>query len=82
MNIQEFIAAALEEDIKGGDHSTLACIAPDVPGKAVLKIKEDGIIAGMDLAQRIFRHLQPDAQFVLLKKDGDRVTKGETAFTV
>jgi nicotinate-nucleotide pyrophosphorylase (carboxylating) len=82
VNIQEFIAAALEEDIKGGDHSTLACIAPDVPGKAVLKIKEDGIIAGIDLAQRIFRHLQPDAQFVLLKKDGDRVTKGETAFTV
>lgn len=82
MNYQEFIAAALEEDIKGGDHSTLACIAPDVPGKAVLNIKEDGIIAGIDLAQRIFRHLEPDAQFVLLKKDGDRVTKGETAFTV
>lgn len=82
MNYQEFIAAALEEDIKGGDHSTLACIAPDVQGKAVLKIKEDGIIAGIDLAQRIFRHLEPDAQFVLLKKDGDQVTKGETAFTV
>ena len=82
MNIQEFIAAALAEDIKSGDHSTLACIAPDAMGKAVLKIKEDGIIAGIDLAQKIFRHLEPEAQFVLFKKDGDRVSNGETAFTV
>lgn len=82
MNIQEFIAAALAEDIKSGDHSTLACIAPDTMGKAVLKIKEDGIIAGIDLAQKIFRHLEPGAQFVIFKKDGDKVTNGETAFTV
>lgn len=82
MNIKEFIQAALAEDIKDGDHSTLACIANDTDGKAVLKIKEDGIIAGVDLAQKIFRHLEPTAQFVLYKKDGDAVTKGETAFTV
>lgn len=82
MNLNEFIEAALKEDIRDGDHSTLACIPPDANGKAVLKIKEDGIIAGVDLAQKIFRHVEPAAQFVLYKKDGDKVTKGETAFTV
>lgn len=82
VNLNEFIEAALREDIRDGDHSTLACIPPDANGKAVLKIKEDGIIAGVDLAQKIFRHIEPGAQFVLYKKDGDKVTKGETAFTV
>jgi len=82
VNTLEFIGAALLEDIKDGDHSTLACIAPDAMGKAVLKIKEDGIIAGLDLAQKIFTYIEPDAQFVLFKKDGDRVMNGETAFTV
>lgn len=82
VNTLEFIGAALLEDIKDGDHSTLACIAPDATGKAVLKIKEDGIIAGIDLAQKIFTYLEPDAQFVLYKKDGDKVKNGETAFTV
>jgi len=82
VNTLEFIGAALLEDIKDGDHSTLACISPDATGKAVLKIKEDGILAGVDLAQKIFAYLEPTAQFVIYKKDGDRVTKGEEAFTV
>lgn len=82
MNHNEFIGAALQEDIRGGDHSTLACIAPDAEGKAILKIKEDGIIAGVELAQKIFRYLEPGAQFLILKKDGDKVTNGEIAFEV
>lgn len=82
MNLKEFLDAAFQEDIKDGDHSTLACIHGDANGKAVLKIKEDGIIAGIDLAQKIFRHIEPNAQFVVFKKDGDAVKTGETAFTV
>lgn len=82
MNNNEFIAAALQEDIREGDHSTLACIAADATGKAVLKIKEDGIIAGIELAQQIFRYLEPGAQFTVYKKDGERVTNGELAFEV
>ncbi len=82
MNNNEFIAAALQEDIREGDHSTLACIAADATGKAVLRIKEDGIIAGIELAQQIFRYLEPAAQFTLYKKDGDSVTNGEVAFEV
>jgi len=79
---KEFIIAALEEDIKKGDYSTLASIEPLTKGKAVLKIKEDGVIAGLNLAKDIFLFLEPDAQFVFYKKDGDLMSNGETAFEV
>lgn len=82
MTTQEFITAALAEDIGAGDYSTLASIDAGARGKAVLKIKEEGILAGIELAQDIFYHLEPDAQFTLFKKDGDKVEKGETAFEV
>ncbi len=82
LNTTEFIEAALKEDVGGGDHSTLASIPADARGMAVLKIKEDGIIAGIGLAQEIFRFLEPGVQFTLNKKDGDRVANGETAFEV
>lgn len=82
MDTKEFIAAALKEDIGNGDHSTLASIPGDAQGKAVLKIKEDGILAGVQLAQDIFHYLEPGAQFIIYKNDGDAITKGETAFEV
>ena len=82
MTTKEFIAASLQEDIGSGDHSTLASIAPNAKGRAVLKVKENGILAGVNLAQQIFHYLEPEAQFVLYKKDGDKVGKGETAFEV
>lgn len=82
MTNTEFIAAALQEDIREGDHSTLSCITPDAKGKAVLKIKEDGIIAGIKLAQDIFHYLEPEAKFIIHKKDGDRVTNGDIAFEI
>lgn len=82
MNHTAFITAALAEDIGSGDHSTLSSIDPSAQGKAILKIKEAGIIAGIDLAQAIFHHLQADAQIVLHKKDGDAMAVGETAFEV
>lgn len=82
MNTKEFIAAALKEDIGTGDHSTLASIPDDAQGKAVLKIKETGVLAGVDLAQDIFHYLEPDAIFTLHKKDGDHVANGEIAFEV
>lgn len=82
MTTREFIAAALQEDIGDGDHSTLASIPADAQGKAVLKIKEDGILAGMELAQEIFHFLEPEAAFTIYKNDGDKVAYGETAFEV
>lgn len=77
-----FIAAALAEDIGTGDHSTLASIDKDAKGKAVLKIKENGILAGVDLAKAIFHYLEPEAKFTVYKMDGDKVANGETAFEV
>ncbi|MFN8242908.1 MAG: carboxylating nicotinate-nucleotide diphosphorylase [Ferruginibacter sp.] len=74
------IKNALQEDIGDGDHSTLASIDPQANGKAVLKIKEDGVLAGMAVAGQIFRYLQPDTRFNAFKKDGDSMHKGEIAF--
>ena len=61
MTTHEFIAAAFPEDVGSGDYSTLASIPAGAKGKAVLKIKEEGILAGMQLAQDIFHHLEEDA---------------------
>lgn len=80
MNRQAFIVAALQEDIGEGDHSTLACIDRYAEGRAVLKVKEGGIIAGVELAQEIFLYLDPDAKITLFKNDGDRVEAGDIAF--
>ena len=82
MNTTAFIKAALQEDVENGDYSTLACIPHDAKGKAILKIKEDGIIAGIDLAEEIFYFLEPGSAFTIFKKDGDKVSKGEIAFEV
>ncbi|MBS1772575.1 MAG: carboxylating nicotinate-nucleotide diphosphorylase [Bacteroidetes bacterium] len=82
LTTQEFIAAALKEDIGSGDHSTLASISADAMGKAVLKVKEPGILAGVQLAQDIFHHLEPAATFTIYKNDGDGVAIGDIAFEV
>jgi nicotinate-nucleotide pyrophosphorylase (carboxylating) len=74
--------AALLEDVGDGDHSTLSCIPPEKKGKAVLKIKQAGVLAGMEVAEKIFRWKDPDCLFTAYKKDGDRMQAGETAFTV
>ncbi|HRN58101.1 MAG TPA: carboxylating nicotinate-nucleotide diphosphorylase [Agriterribacter sp.] len=76
------IRNALQEDTGDGDHTTLSCIPPDAKGKAILKIKEDGILAGMGVAAKIFRYVQPDAVFTAFKKDGDEMRIGDTAFEV
>ncbi len=73
---------ALKEDIGDGDHSTLGCIPADAKGKAVLKIKQDGILAGMEVAEKIFKYKHPGTVFTAYKKDGDAMKFGEMAFDV
>ncbi len=80
--LELLIKNALQEDIGDGDHSTLCCIDAGVNGKAVLKIKQDGILAGMEVAEKIFRYMQPDIVFNEYKKDGDAMQNGEVAFDV
>lgn len=78
----QLIDAALKEDIGSGDHSTLSCIPQDKMGKAELKIKQDGVLAGMDVAQKIFERVEPTAVFTAFKQDGDAMIVGEKAFEV
>ena len=80
--LNELIKNALAEDIGVGDYSTLSTIKANAVGKAVLKIKQDGILAGMDVAETIFRFVQPDIIFTAFKKDGDEMKYGESAFEV
>ncbi len=80
--LQHLIKNALAEDIGDGDHSTLSSVDAGAVGKAVLKIKEDGILAGVSVAEKIFRYMQPDILFTAFKKDGDEMHPGDTAFEV
>jgi nicotinate-nucleotide pyrophosphorylase (carboxylating) len=80
--LEQLIKNALAEDIGDGDHSTLCCIAPDAKGKAVLKVKEAGILAGIDVAKSIFTEMQHDVNFTSYKKDGEAIIFGDIAFTV
>ncbi len=80
--LQELIKNALIEDIGNGDHSTLSSIPENEEGIAVLKIKQDGILAGMHVAETIFKCMQPDIVFTAFKKDGEIMKYGEIAFEV
>ena len=80
--VQDIIANALREDIGDGDHSTLACVPENATGKAQLLIKDNGVLAGVELAVEIFKQFDPSLKVTLFKKDGDVVTNGEIAFTV
>ncbi|MES1218229.1 MAG: carboxylating nicotinate-nucleotide diphosphorylase [Bacteroidota bacterium] len=73
---------ALKEDVGDGDHSTLSCIPADAKGKAVLKIKQDGVLAGVAVAQEIFNYKEPGSLFTAFKHDGELMKYGETAFEV
>ena len=80
--LHQLIHNALAEDIGDGDHSTLACIEPNARGKAILKIKDNGILAGVDVAEKIFLYSNP---IFIIKKymhDGDKMQSGEIAFEV
>jgi len=78
--LQLLVLNALQEDIGDGDHTTLSCIPPDARGKAVLHIKQDGILAGMEIAERILKIKEPTASFTAYKQDGDVMRDGEETF--
>lgn len=82
MTVDEIIELALLEDIGDGDHSSLACVPESATGKATLFIKDDGILAGVDLAVKIFKKLDPALEINVILIDGTPVKKGDIAFTV
>ncbi len=80
--IQQFIERSLEEDVGEGDHSTLGAIPQQKQATARLLVKDVGVLAGVELAERIFNTFDPKLELRILKKDGDMINKGDIAFEV
>lgn len=80
--LEKFIKDALYEDVRDGDHTSLACIDPDSRSKARLLIKDPGIIAGVELAKKIFKHVDPTSTVDVRIDDGSDVFYGDEAFYV
>ena len=81
-SLEQFIDQALEEDIRDGDHSSLASIPAEASNSAYLLMKDSGVIAGMELAQIIFRKLDPNMQFTDVVADGTAVKKGDVIMRI
>lgn len=80
--LEKIIGDALEEDLGPGDYSTLSTINEGQKGSAILKVKDEGIIAGILVANKVFKQVQPSAVFHQKMKDGDEMHFGDVAFTV
>lgn len=78
----KLIELAFAEDIGDGDHTTLCCIPEDAMGKSHLLIKEDGILAGVELAKKVFAKFDPTMQVEVLINDGAHVKVGDIAMVV
>lgn len=78
----KLIELAFAEDIGDGDHTTLCCIPEDAMGKSHLLIKEDGILAGIELAKKVFAKFDPTMQVEVLINDGAHVKVGDIAMVV
>lgn len=76
------IDLSFAEDIGDGDHTTLCCIPEDAMGKSRLLIKEDGILAGVEVAKRVFARFDPEMKVEVLINDGEPVRKGDVAMIV
>jgi nicotinate-nucleotide pyrophosphorylase (carboxylating) len=81
-NFRQFISNALKEDVGDGDHTALSTIPKNHKGWMQLKVKEDGIIAGIQAAEMILKFVDKKIRFKRLHKDGDKVKKGDVAFIV
>lgn len=88
-NLDELIRMALLEDVGDGDHSTLACIPTTATGTAKMVAKQDGILCGMEVGERVFHfvndsfyHSQMPMKVMPLKRDGERVKKGDELMTI
>ena len=80
--IHDFIVAALHEDVREGDHTCLACVPTDKRDRAVLKVKQNGILAGIEIAKAVFQHVDSSSIVKIFKHDGDAVVFGDIALEV
>lgn len=82
LELQKFIIAGLEEDIQNGDHTSKACIPPTSRSKAKLLVKDEGVLAGVYISQKIFEYVDPSAKMICHINDGEDVRYGDIAFEV
>ncbi len=80
--LERFIQLGIEEDVRDGDHTSLACIPAEKIETARLLVKDNGVIAGIDVAKAVFSHLDGDVKFNQLVEDGADVEYGDIAFEV
>ena len=80
--MRKLIAIWFDEDIRDGDHTSLSCIPADAQGCQQLIIKEEGILAGVEVAKQIINYFDPECRFEQFLHDGDHVKKGDIAFRV
>ena len=81
-DLDAFIRMAMAEDIGDGDHTSLSTIPQSAIGNAKLLVKDTGILAGVEIAKRVFEILDPTLKFELLIKDGEHISHGDIAFTL
>lgn len=82
MDINNLIEMAIAEDIGSGDYTSLSCIPANATGKAQLLVKENGVLAGMEVAKMVFQRIDESLVFNSILKDGDQITPGDIAFTI
>ena len=80
--VEKLIELCIQEDLGDGDKTSLCCITADTQGRMLLLCKREGVIAGIEIAERVLRHLDPQVRFEQVLRDGDRVTPGQVAFYV
>lgn len=80
--IDELLDLAFAEDIGDGDHTTLCCIPADEIGKQHLLVKEEGILAGVEIAKKVFHKFDPELKMTVFINDGAHVKPGDVAFVV
>lgn len=80
--LKNFITNALHEDVRDGDHTSLACVPEVAIGKAKLLVKDEGVLAGVELAKKIFHQVDPSFEIDVFIEDGTPVKYGEIAFEV
>ncbi len=80
--VKELIALTLQEDIGTGDHSSISCISTSVQGKMKLLIKQDGVLAGVDVAREVLRQVDDNIEMDIMINDGAEVHKGDIAFVL
>lgn len=80
--LDKFIIEGLEEDVRDGDHTSLACIPSDAVDTAKLLVKDVGVLAGMEVAEAVFKYLDPNSEFKAFLENGASVFEGDIAFEV